>query len=296
MDERFARNIALCGAEGPQRLLATRVAGVGVGGLGSHVVQQLAFLGIGHFTLVEPEELDMTNRNRYIGSHWDDPVPGTPKVDIAERLIRAIDPDVSILKVPTSLLTEQAFAAVRQCQWVFGCLDDDAIRLVLTELCLAYRLRLVDLASDVDRDPDSGAIHDYGGRVCVCQDGNGCLMCMGTIDPREAARQFEGDGAWRDWESIYGVEKSVLDGTGPSVVSINGVIASLGVTEFMVAVTDLRPPQRHLVYHGRLGKVTVPEEPPVAKCWYCRSVFGAGAAAEVERYLTARYSSFSRRP
>jgi len=288
MDERFARNIALFGAEGQQRLRETRVAVIGVGGLGSHVVQQLAFLGVGHFTLVEPEELDTTNRNRYIGSHWDDPIPGTPKVDIAERAIRSVDPEVPILKVPHSLLTKQAFAAVQRCQWVFGCLDDDGIRLVLTELCLAYRLRLVDLASDVDRAPDTGVIHDYGGRVCVCQDGNGCLMCMGAIDPRQAARQFEDDGARRDRENIYGVEKSVLEGTGPSVVSINGVIASLGVTEFMVAVTGLRQPQRHLVYHGRTGKVTVSQDQSVADCWYCRSVFGAGASADVERYLTAR--------
>jgi len=284
MDERFARNIALFGAEGQQRLLETRVAVVGVGGLGAHVVQQLAFLGVGHFTLVEPEELDTTNRNRHIGSRCDDPIPGTRKVDIAKRLVRTIDPAVSILKVPNSLLTEQAFAAVRQCQWVFGCLDNDAIRLVLTELCLAYRLRLVDLASDVDRDPNSGVIR-YGGRVCVCQDGNGCLMCMGMINPREAARQFEDDGSRRDRESIYGVEKTVLDGTGPSVVSINGVIASLGVTEFMVAVTGLREPQRHLEYHGQTGKVTVSQDPPTADCWYCKRTFGAGTSANVERYL-----------
>jgi len=296
MHERFARNIALLGAEGQQRLLETSVAIVGVGGLGTHVVQQLAFLGVGHFTLVEPEELDTTNRNRYIGSRFDDHIPGTPKTDIAERLIRSVDPEVPILKVPHSLLTEHSFAAVRQCQWVFGCLDDDAIRLVLSELCLAYRLRLVDLASDVDRDPNSGVIHDYGGRVCVCQDREGCLMCMGIVDPREAARQFEDDGARRDRESIYGVDKSVLDGAGPSVVSINGVVASLGVTEFMVAVTGLRTPQRHLVYHGLTGKVTVSQDPPVPDCWYCRNVVGAGASAGVERYLAANCASSGGQP
>ncbi len=284
MNERFARNIDLFGAAGQQRLLETSVAIVGVGGLGMHVVQQLAFLGVGHFVLVEPEELDTTNRNRYVGSHCDDPIPGTQKVDIAERLIRTIDPTVPVVKVPHSLLTEQAFTSVRQCQWVFGCLDDDAIRLVLAELCLAYRLRLMDLASDVV--PGSKGPY-YGGRVCVCQGGSGCLMCMGVIDSREAARLFEDDDARQDREAIYGVYKSVLDGAGPSVVSINGVIASLAVTEFMVGVTDLRPPQRHLVYHGQTGKVTVRRDQPVEDCWYCRNLFGAGAAAEVERYLAS---------
>ena len=282
MDDRFARNIALFGVKGQERLLDTSVAVVGVGGLGIHVVQQLAFLGVGSFTLVEPEELDTTNRNRYVGSRFDDPVPGTLKVDIAERLIRSIDPTVPILKVPRSLLSEEAFAAARDSQWVFGCLDDDAIRLVLAELCLAYRMRLVDLASDVV--PDTAGPR-YGGRVCVSQDGNGCLMCMKAIDPNEAGMQFEGDHARKDRKAIYGVDKALLGGKGPSVVSVNGVIASLAVTEFMAAMTGLRAPQRHLEYYGHTGKVTVCQDQPVADCWYCRNVFGAGDSADVERYL-----------
>lgn len=284
MDDRFARNIALFGGEGQRRLLETSVAIIGVGGLGIHVVQQLAFLGVGKFTLIEPEELDTTNRNRYVGSRFDDPIPGTLKVDIAERLIRSVDPAVPILKVPRSLLSQEAFAAVRASQWVFSCLDQDGIRLVLAELCLAYRVKLVDLASDVVTD---GARLHYGGRVCVCQGGNGCLMCMHVIDPNEAAMQFENDQAIQDRRTIYGVDPAVLGRTGPSVVSINGVVASLGVTEFMVAVTGLRAPQRHLEYYGEAGKVMVSQDLAVADCWYCRNVFGAGHAAEVERYLAA---------
>jgi len=289
MDERFARNIALFGEQGQQRLRETSVAVVGIGGLGTQVVQQLAFLGVGHFTLIDPEQLDTTNRNRYAGSRWDDPVPGTLKVDIAERLVRSIDPVIPICKVPCSLLSRQAFTAIRGSHWVFGCLDDDATRLVLSELCLAYELNLIDLASDVV--PDDAGLR-YGGRVCVCQNGNGCLVCMDSIDPRDLDRQFEDDHAKRDREAIYGVDKAVLGSTGPSVVSINGIIASVAVTEFMVAVTGLRQPQRHLEYHGHTGKVTVCQNPPLVDCWYCRNLFGAGASADVERYLT---SSLARR-
>lgn len=283
MDDRFTRSIALFGAEGQQRLLTTRVAVVGVGGLGTHVVQQLAFLGVAQFALVEPEQLDTTNRNRYIGSCWHDPVPGTLKVDIADRLIRSVDPSVPIIKVPHSLLSKSGFAAVLASDWVFACLDDDAARMVLAELCLAYRVNLIDLASDVVLD-NSGP--RYGGRVCVCQGGSGCLMCMGVLDEDEVRQRFEGEDARRDRNAIYGVDKASLTTAGPSVVSINGVVASLAVTEFMVAVTELRRPQRHLQFHGHTGKVLVRQDEPTSDCWYCSNVFGAGADAGVERYLS----------
>ena len=52
--ERYDRNIRFFGKKGQDRLAAASVAVVGVGGLGTHVVQQLALLGVGrlvHLTL-----------------------------------------------------------------------------------------------------------------------------------------------------------------------------------------------------------------------------------------------------
>jgi tRNA A37 threonylcarbamoyladenosine dehydratase len=43
---RYSRNEALFGREGQQKIAQTNVAIVGIGGLGSHVVQQLAYLGV----------------------------------------------------------------------------------------------------------------------------------------------------------------------------------------------------------------------------------------------------------
>src|SRR5438876_499513 len=64
-DDRFNRNELFFGKEGQQKLRAARCAIIGVGGLGTHVVQQLALLGVGSIDLVEPEELSNDNRNRY---------------------------------------------------------------------------------------------------------------------------------------------------------------------------------------------------------------------------------------
>lgn len=79
-------------------------------------------------------------------------------------------------------------------------------------------------------------------------------------------------------DRIYGVDRGALEGTGPSVVNLNGVVASLGLTEFMVFVTGLREPRLHIRYVGERGIVTAPEIPPAPPggCYYCDKLWPSG--------------------
>ena len=86
--ERLDRQLALFGGEGQKTIGASRVALVGLGGLGTHVVQQLALLGVGSLVLIDSEDLDPTNGNRYVTMRHDDPCPGTPKVDVGGRSVK----------------------------------------------------------------------------------------------------------------------------------------------------------------------------------------------------------------
>ena len=54
-----------------------------------------------------------------------------------------------------------------------------------------------------------------------------------------------------------------------TVVSLNGVVASLAVTEFMVWITGMRDPKRCLVYHAESGIVTRSQDPPAPQCPKC---------------------------
>ena len=138
LPERYDRNIRFFGKDGQRKLQQTRVALIGVGGLGSPMAQHLALLGVGSVTLVDDQELDETNRNRFIGARNDDPVPGSPKVNLAARLIQEINPDVDAKPIQMGLVSPDAFEAVKSADWVFGCFDEDGPRFVLNELCSAY--------------------------------------------------------------------------------------------------------------------------------------------------------------
>lgn len=280
MDPRFKQNAALFGREGQNKLRSVRLAVVGCGGLGTHVAQQTALLGVGGMQLIDLGDLKLSSRNRYVGAYHTDPIPGSRKVSIAERLVRDIDPTVVTNAIYDRLESQQAFAAIKQASHVFGCLDKDGPRFILNELCLAYQKPLIDLASDV---PEEGY---YGGRVAVVRNGQGCLHCMDVLDARDVRRYLSSKGQLDNEAAEYGVDREQLaPGTGPSVVSINGVVASLGVTEFMAMVTGLREPARLLNYHGQRSTVSKSSDQPIDGCFYCRSVFGSGDGAETERYL-----------
>ncbi len=281
--KRFDRNIRFFGEEGQRSLAAAHVAVVGIGGLGTHVVQQFALLGVGRLTLIDKEELDETNMNRYIGVEHDDPIPGTLKVNLGERIIKTINPDIGVNPVPYSLISDQAFDAVLKSDYVFGCLDREGVRLILNELCAAYSKPYFDLASEIiPGDPPV-----YGGRICVALDGNGCIVCHGLLDVAEAQADLAGPSERRDREAIYGIQRSALNQAGPSVVSINGVVASLAVTEFMLGVTGLRQPKKLCTYYGNMGRTTVNNDEPAPDCYYCKGIRGQRDAADVRRYIRA---------
>lgn len=282
--ERYDRSIRFFGKQGQERLGAAKIAIVGVGGLGMHVVQQLSLLGVRQLTLIEPQELDRSNFNRYPGICHDDPVPGTLKVGVATRMVKQINPESEVIQIPESLVSQAAFRAIIASDYVFGCVDRDGARLILNELCAAYCKPYIDLASDIL--PGNPPV--YGGRVCVAWDGHGCIVCYDELTVTEAQEDLMNQKLRKDRDAVYGVQRDLLGEAGPSVVSINGVVASLAVTEFMLLATGIREkPKRLITYYGNLAGVTVRSEEPAPDCYYCVYLRGKRDAADIQRYLKA---------
>ena len=277
-DKKYDRQIPFLGGKGQKKLEGIKVSVVGVGGLGTHVIQQLSYLGVNTFYLIDDESLDKTNMNRYVGARPDD--VGQKKVDIAKLIITEINPDASVSTIPYPLQSEEAFEGIINSDCVFGCLDNEGSRLVLNELSSAYKIPYFDLASEIF--PEESV---YGGRICISLDGEGCIDCWGYLDREEASRDLESLESRKDREEIYGVNTDDLDGSGPAVVSINGVIASLAITEFMIWATELRSPRQNLIYYGNESKVMVSIDEPRSGCYYCSGVRGKEGESGVQRFL-----------
>jgi len=265
MNERNSRNIALFGEDGQAKITATRVTIVGAGGLGAPVAQDLAYLGVLDYRLIDRDVVTKSSLNRLKGAG-----PGdidTKKIAVVKRMIEVIQPDAHVHPID-SWLADAPPEAIAAADVVVGCLDKDIHRIELIKQCTRANIPFFDLATDTHRDPDDGTVA-YGGRVLWSGDGARCPFCMDLLDQESMRREGMSPEQRADYYAIYGVPKTELGDTGPSVVSLNSVVAGLAVTEFMAWVTGLRAPKPLLTYRAEHGSVRVDLDPPAAGCPYC---------------------------
>lgn len=265
---RYERQERLFGKEGQEKLGRTHVVIVGVGGIGSHVAQQLAHLGVGNITFIDDDKLEDTNLNRLIGVYDNDKI-GTPKVEIIERLIKQINPNLAVNSIPDTVVSKAGFEALKNGDFIFGCVDNDGVRSFINEVAQAFEIPYLDVATGIDPED-----MDYGGRM-IFINGECCLYCLNEIDHEEVRIYFESPEAKNDREEIYGINKDDLGDSGPSVVNLNGILASLATTEFMIYMTGLRKPKKFLNYNGKMGTLNNRTDNPNEGCYYCNSVRGS---------------------
>ncbi|MEA3207252.1 MAG: tRNA threonylcarbamoyladenosine dehydratase [Chthoniobacter sp.] len=104
--QRFGGVARLFGAAGLERLRAATVCVVGVGGVGSWTVEALARSGIGGITLIDLDDVCVTNVNRQLPAL--DGQIGRPKVDALAARVRLINPACQIDPVSEFFTTTTA--------------------------------------------------------------------------------------------------------------------------------------------------------------------------------------------
>jgi hypothetical protein len=267
--ERYSRQDAFFGHEGQKRIGQLQVAIVGLGGLGCHVVQQLAYLGVKRFVPIDLDRVSRSNLNRLVGATEKD--LGEYKVDVSNRLITSVQMDADVAPVRKSLLSRDGINAIKNSDFIFGCVDDDGVRLVLLSLSCTFRKPYLDLASDV---PDQTT---FGGRIVFTGLGKWCLMCRGQLDQDEIRRFFASPEQREADDRIYGIHRNALTQTGPSVVFLNGLVASAAVTEFCVhAAGGTRPAFPFLVYRVRWASLRGPQK---NQSWIATTATASGRVA-----------------
>jgi tRNA threonylcarbamoyladenosine dehydratase len=135
--ERFGGVARLVGEAGAARLRAAHVCVVGIGGVGSWTVEALARSGVGALTLVDLDEVCVTNINRQV--HALDGTVGRAKVEVMAERARLIHPECRVTAVAEFfteanaarlLAPEFAFVvdAIVACGAAGGRLDATAVR------------------------------------------------------------------------------------------------------------------------------------------------------------------------
>lgn len=111
---RWERNVNFFGSycrladnqyEWQRKLLECRVTLLGLGGLGCHLLLDMAAMGIGYVRVVEFDRVELSNLNRQI--LYRDSDIGQPKIDIATSRVQEFNPRIQIDKVPKRIQSTQ---------------------------------------------------------------------------------------------------------------------------------------------------------------------------------------------
>lgn len=139
--ERYIRNEQMLSRAENLRLQGCKVAVVGCGGLGGHIIEMLARMGIGMITAIDGDVFESHNLNRQLFS-----LPsnlGKPKAHEALRRIGAVNPDVRLVPVHRMLDEANACEILQGHDIVCDALDNVTTRKVVAKAAAQLNIPMV---------------------------------------------------------------------------------------------------------------------------------------------------------
>jgi molybdopterin/thiamine biosynthesis adenylyltransferase len=173
---RYSRHILLeeIGVEGQERLTRSHALVIGAGGLGSPVALYLGTAGVGRITLVDNDDVDLTNLQRQI-AHAMARV-GQPKALSAREAIAGLNPQVQVEAVVQRADPALLDRLVPQVGVVLDCCDNFATRQMVNAACFRHGVPLV-----------SGAAIRFDGQLSVFDPRRADSPCYACLFPGDSA-------------------------------------------------------------------------------------------------------------
>jgi tRNA threonylcarbamoyladenosine dehydratase len=157
---RFGGIDRLFGTDGTQRLRGAHVCVVGIGGVGSWAVEALARSGIGQLTLVDMDDVCISNVNRQLHALTGE--FGKPKVEVMAGRVRRIHPECQIHARQEFFLRSNAEAILSgNYDYVFDAMDRVSMKALLIALCCEKKVPVITAgAAGGRRDPAAIEVAD----------------------------------------------------------------------------------------------------------------------------------------
>jgi len=166
--QRYSRHLIMpeVGMVGQKKLRRARVLVVGAGGLGSPALSYLAAAGVGTLGIVDFDTVDLTNLQRQIIYTTAD--VGRPKLEVAARRIRGMNPDVQVLTHEARLTSENALQIMEGYDLVVDGTDNFPTRYLVNDACVMLGIPNV-----------YGSIFRFDGQASVfCLPEGPCYRCV----------------------------------------------------------------------------------------------------------------------
>lgn len=164
--ERYDRQIMIIGVEGQQKLVRSRVAIIGAGGLGSPAILYLAASGIGKLIVVDKDVVSLSDLNRQILYSEED--IGKKKAEVVCKKLRKFNSYIDVECIDIEFNEENGRDIVKEADIIIDALDNWETRFILNKLCVKQRKPFVH----------AGIYGWYGQITTILPGKTPCLSCI----------------------------------------------------------------------------------------------------------------------
>jgi len=229
-----SRHTLVFGEDIQQILAGLTIGVISVGGLGSVLIELLMRLFPNKLIFIDNDYVEITNLNRLTNSRFIDLKIRTRKVDLAKRSILEFNPNQEISSIHGDFLEKENQEKFKECDFIFGASDSNAVRIASNRLCLAHGIPYLDCG--VGAVVKNGKLQTAGGQVIkVLPDSDFCLHCSGMFYVKDAMNEFLSDDERKRQENQGYIKGTQV--TAPQVYALNMSIASQAVWLFMRMIT-----------------------------------------------------------
>lgn len=153
LHRRFDRMGRLVGDEAMEKLFRSHVMVIGIGGVGSWTAESLARSGVGKITLVDFDEVCITNANRQL--HAVQGMVGKKKADVMGERLRKINPQMTVDVIPEFYNAETSERILsRKPDYIVDAIDNITAKAFLLNSCRAQGFKTITSAGAAARlDP-----------------------------------------------------------------------------------------------------------------------------------------------
>lgn len=160
LHRRFDRMGRLIGDEKMKKLMQSHVMVIGIGGVGSWAAESLARSGVGKITLVDFDEICITNANRQL--HALTGLVGKKKVEVMAERLRKINPQANIVAMPVFYNAESSEQVLSEKpDYIIDCIDNLTAKSHLLDTCVKNQIPVFcSVGSAARMDPLSIEVAD----------------------------------------------------------------------------------------------------------------------------------------
>lgn len=222
-EQRLNRTALLLNEEQMEKLKNAHVMLLGLGGVGSYAAEALARGGVGKMTLVDNDDVAVSNLNRQLPALSS--TVGRLKTDVVAQRLRDLAPDMELTAINAFYLPETPVEIPEDCTVVVDAIDTTSAKLHLAQVCQERGIAIVSCMGMGNRlDPTQIRIGDL-------YETSGCPLC------RVMRHELRKRGI-SSLRCVYSVEPAIQPRHGPDAET-KGARPAPGSVSFVPSVAGL---------------------------------------------------------